>query len=83
MLLLTLRRLRRYFFVYLSSKFSMSCFNAFRRALFVLAVFYANQLYFQLFTKFFRLFFLSFLFFLALRISARNDTVLLLQRTHR
>ena len=40
--LLTLRRLRRFLFVYLSSKFSTSCFNAFRRALFVLAVFYAN-----------------------------------------
>ena len=40
--LLTLRRLRRYSFVHLSSKFSTSCFNAFRRALFVPAVFYAN-----------------------------------------
>ena len=39
MLLLTLRRLRRYFFSYLSSKFSTSCFNAFRRTLFVLAIF--------------------------------------------
>ena len=42
MFLLTLRRLRRYFFVYLSSKFSTSCFNAFRCALFVLAVSYGN-----------------------------------------
>ena len=37
MLLLTLRRLWCYFFVYLSSKFSSSCFKAFRRAPFVLA----------------------------------------------
>ena len=42
MLLLTLGGLRRYFFVYLSSKFLTSCFNAFRCALFVLAVFYGN-----------------------------------------
>ena len=40
--LLLLRRLQRSLFVYLSSKFSTSCFNALRRALFVLAVFYAN-----------------------------------------
>ena len=40
--LLTLRRLRRYLFVYLSSKFSTSCFKAFRRALSVLAVSYAK-----------------------------------------
>ena len=39
MFLLTLRRLQRYLFVYLSSKFSTLCFNASRRALFVLAVF--------------------------------------------
>ena len=39
MFVLALQRLRRYLFVYLSSKFSTSCFNAFRRALFVLAVF--------------------------------------------
>ena len=37
MLLFTLRRLRRYLFVYLSSKILTSCFNTFRRALFVLA----------------------------------------------
>ena len=49
MFLLALRRLRRYLFVYLSSKFSPSCFNAFRRALFALSVFYAIWLYFQLF----------------------------------
>ena len=60
--LLTLRRLRRYLFVYLSSKFSTAWLNAFRRALFVLAVFYANKLYFQLFRKFFRPVFLIFLF---------------------
>ena len=36
---LALRRLRHYFFVYLGSKFSSSCFNAFRCALFDLAVF--------------------------------------------
>ena len=39
MFVLALRRLRRYLFVYLNSKISTSCFNAFRRALFVLAVF--------------------------------------------
>ena len=37
---LALQRLRRYLFVYLSSKSLTSCFNAFRCALFVLAVFY-------------------------------------------
>ena len=42
MLLLTLRRLWRYSFVYLSSKFWTSYFNVCRCALFVLAVFYAN-----------------------------------------
>ena len=41
MFLSALRRLRRYSFVYLSSKFSTSCFNAFRRALFALSFFYA------------------------------------------
>ena len=41
MFLLALWRLRRYLFVYLGSKFSTSCFNAFRRALFSLCVFYA------------------------------------------
>ena len=41
MFMLALRRLRRYLFVFLRSKFSMSCFNAFRRALFALSVFYA------------------------------------------
>ena len=46
MFLLTLRCLQRYLFVYFSSKFSTSCFNAFRCALFVLAVFYGNKLYF-------------------------------------
>ena len=39
----------RYLFVYLGSKFSTSCFNAFRRALFALSVLYAISLYFQLF----------------------------------
>ena len=73
MFLLALRRLRRYLFVYLSSKFSTSCFNAFRRALFALSVFYAIWLYFQLFRKFFRRIFRIF-FFLALRISARDRT---------
>ena len=38
MLLITLRRLQRHLFVYLRSKFSTSCFDAFRRALFVLAI---------------------------------------------
>ena len=41
MFLLALRRLRRYLFVYLSSKFLTSYFNAFRHALFALRVFYA------------------------------------------
>ena len=36
-----LRRLRRYLFSYLRSKFSTSCFNAIRRTLFALSVFYA------------------------------------------
>ena len=63
MFLLALRRLRRYSFVYLSSKFSRSCFNAFRRALFALSVFYAIWLYFQLFRKFFRRVLLIFLFY--------------------
>ena len=63
MFLLALLRLRRYLFVYLSSKFSTSCFNAFRRALFALSVFYAIWLYFQLFRKFFRRVFLIFLFY--------------------
>ena len=40
MFLLTLQRLQRSLFVYLSSKFSTSCFNTFRCALVVLAVFY-------------------------------------------
>ena len=35
-----LRRLRRYLFVLLSSEFSTLCFNAFGRALIVLAVFW-------------------------------------------
>ena len=61
--LLVLRRLRRYLCVYLSSKFSTSCFNAFRRALFALSVFYAIWLYFQLFRKFFCRVFLIFLFY--------------------
>ena len=39
MFLLTLRPLRRYLFVYLSSKFWTLCLDAFRRALFSLAVF--------------------------------------------
>ena len=42
MFLLMLRHLQRYSFVFLSSKFSTSCLNAFCCALFVLAVFYAN-----------------------------------------
>ena len=41
MFVLTLRRLRRYLLVYLSWKFLQSRFNAFRRALFALGVFYA------------------------------------------
>ena len=41
MFLLALRHLRRYLIVYLSSKFSTSCFNAFRRVLFALSVVYA------------------------------------------
>ena len=41
MFLLALRHLRRYLFVFLSSKFLTSCFNAFRRALFALSVSYA------------------------------------------
>ena len=41
MILLALQLLRRYLFVYLSSKFSTSCSNAFRRALFALRVSYA------------------------------------------
>ena len=61
--LLALRRLRRYLFVYLISKFLRSCFNAFRRALFALSVFYAILLYFQLFRKFFRRVFRFFLFY--------------------
>ena len=71
MFLLALQRLQRYFFVSLSSGFSTSCFNAFRRALFALSIFYAIWLYFQQFGKFFVVFFLSFYFILALRISAR------------
>ena len=63
MFLLALRRLRRYLFVYLTSKFSTSCFNAFRRALFAPSVFYAICLYFQLFGKIFRRVFLIFLFY--------------------
>ena len=42
MFLSTLRRLRRYLFVYLSSKFSTSCSTVFRCALSVLAVFYGT-----------------------------------------
>ena len=41
MVFLALRRLQRFFFVYLSSKVSTSCFNAVRRAIFALSVFYA------------------------------------------
>ena len=41
MFLLALRCLWRYLFVYLGSKFSTSCLNAFRRGLFALSVFYA------------------------------------------
>ena len=41
MFLVAVRRLRLYLFVYLGSEFSTSCFNAFRRALFALSVFYA------------------------------------------
>ena len=63
MFLSALRRLRRYLFVYLSSKFSRSCFNAFRRAPFAVCVFYAILLYFQLFRKFFRRVFRLFLFY--------------------
>ena len=37
-LLLALLRLRCYLFVYLSSRFSTSCFNASRRALFALSI---------------------------------------------
>ena len=39
MFVLALRRLRRYLFVYLSSKVPTSCFNEFRLALFILVVF--------------------------------------------
>ena len=63
MFLLALRRLRRYLFVYLSSKFSTSCLKAFRRALFALSVFYAIQLYFQLFRKLFLRVLLTIFFF--------------------
>ena len=41
MFVLTLQRLRRYFFVSLSSKFLPSRFNAFGCQLFALGVFYA------------------------------------------
>ena len=44
-------------------KFWRSCFNAFRRALFAISVFYAFLLYIQLFRKFFRRVFRFFLFY--------------------
>ena len=43
-----LRRLQRYRFILLSLKFFLSCFNAFRRALFWLTVSYAVWVYIQL-----------------------------------
>ena len=61
MFLSALRRLQRYLLVFLSSKFSRSCLNAFRRVLFALSIFYAISLYFQLFEKFFRRVFRIFL----------------------
>ena len=42
MFVLTLRRLRLYFFVYLSPKFSPSHFNAFRRTVRALGVLLCN-----------------------------------------
>ena len=51
------------FICLLDFKFSRSCFNAFRRALFALSGFYAILLYFQLFRKFFRRVFRFFLFY--------------------
>ena len=45
---LALRRLRRYLLRDLSCNIFSKCFNAFRRALFCLVIFYANYLYFQL-----------------------------------
>ena len=63
MFLSALQRLRRYLFVYLSSKFPRSCFNAFRRAPFAVCVFYAILLHFQLFRKFLRRVFRFFLFY--------------------
>ena len=47
MFVLTVRRLQRYSFVYLSSKFFPSRFNAFPRALFALGFFYAILLFFS------------------------------------
>ena len=75
MFLLALRRLRRYLFVYLSSKFSTSCFNAFRRALFALSVSMLFGFIFSYLENFFVVFSLSFYFILALRISARDTDV--------
>ena len=62
MFLLALQRLQRYSFVFLGSKFSTSCFDAFCRALFAVSVFYAIQLYFQLFRNFCRRVFLILFF---------------------
>ena len=67
MFLLALRRLRRYLFVYLGSKFSTSCFNAFRRALLALSVFMLFSFIFSYLEIFFVVFFLSFYFILASR----------------
>ena len=65
MFLLTLRRLRRYLVVYLISKFSTLCFNAFRCAFFVLAVLLVISFIFSYLEDFFVLFFLSFDFILS------------------
>ena len=60
MFLSALRRLRRYLFVYLGSKFSMSCFTRFAARFFMLFSFIFSYL-----ESFFVVFFLSFYFILA------------------
>ena len=62
MFILVLRRLRRYWFVFLSLKTFWSRFNVFRRAPFNLAVFYANWLLTQLFRTALGRVFIIFLF---------------------
>ena len=73
LLVRSLRCLPCLLFTYSRPKRFSSRLNAFRSALFCLAVFYANELYFQLFSKLFSWCFSSlFSFILAQKASARD-----------